>query len=351
MKLPNTSRLIKKGIFLSSIASLSMVLASCDSMIYDDQGDCSVHYRVSFRYTKNILNTDAFGSQVTQINVAIYDKNGKMVLHKTEERSLTPDNNYYMDVDILPGTYDILAWCEGKSAIPDATSFLLSGQSLQSTMTESGAQLTLSAGNGGQYSDKDINRLYYGFSRNVEFIDSYGVVNVEPVYLTKDTNHIIITLQNVDDSEIDPDNISFELSGQNSQLDWQNNLVGDEKFTYYPWSKKSISSTVEELSVRSDNDIPNGVIAELTTGRIMADVDQTLTIKRVDTGETIFSIPLVEYLLLVRSNYEQATSNQDYLDRYDDFTMVFFMQDGYNWVKSRILINGWRVVPPQNGSL
>ena len=27
--------------------------------------------------------------------------------------------------------------------------------------------------------------------------------------------------------------------------------------------------------------------------------------------------------------------------------MVFFMANGYTWIKSRILINGWRVVPPQ----
>ena len=29
-------------------------LSSCDSVIYDDEGDCSVVYRVAFRYDRNM---------------------------------------------------------------------------------------------------------------------------------------------------------------------------------------------------------------------------------------------------------------------------------------------------------
>lgn len=325
----------------------AMAMSSCDSMIYNDQGDCSVHYRVSLRYTKNILDADAFGPQVTEVNLALYDKQGNMVLHKKEQRTPTTENNYYMEVDVLPGTYDIVAWCEGTSVIGDAVSFNITGQDNGSILRQSGAVLPLQEGENGKCSDKDINRLYHGIKRDVEFIDSYGVVNIDPVYLTKDTNHITISLQNVDGSEIDPDNISFELEGANSELNWENALVGDTKFTYLPWS---LTSTTISTETKADGDvIPSGVKAEITTGRIMANLEQTLTVKRNDTGDTIFKIPLVQYLLLVRSEYEKATSDQDYLDRYDDFTMVFFMQEGYTWIKTRILINGWRVVPPQSG--
>ena len=40
--------------------------------------------------------------------------------------------------------------------------------------------------------------------------------------------------------------------------------------------------------------------------------------------------------------------DQNYLDCYDDFTMMFFIGEGMTWVKTRIYINGWRVVPPQD---
>lgn len=348
MKLPNASRFLPQSLMTVAISITAMVMSSCDSMIYDDEGDCSVHYRVSLRYVKNMLDADAFGSQVTEVNLALYDKQGNMVLHKKEQRTPTTDNNYYIEVDVKPGTYDIIAWCEGKSVINDAVSFSLAGQDYGS-LQESGATLPLQDGPEGKYSGKDINRLYHGIERDVEFIDSYGVVNIDPVYLTKDTNHITISLLNVDGSEIDPNIISFELEGANSEIDWNNSLVGDTKFTYVPWSLVP-THAVTGTETKAEP-VTNGVKAEITTGRIMADIEQILTVKRTDTDETIFRIPLVEYLMLVRNEYQQATSNQDYLDRYDDFTMVFFLQEGYTWMKTRILINGWRRVPPQNGIL
>jgi len=35
-------------------------LSSCDSAIYDDEGDCSVHYRVTFTYDMNMKWANAF---------------------------------------------------------------------------------------------------------------------------------------------------------------------------------------------------------------------------------------------------------------------------------------------------
>lgn len=330
-----------KALVLSGLISVS--LASCDSWINDDEGDCDVSYRIGFRYTKNVLNADAFGSQVTDVHLSVYDKAGNMVLHKQQSRGLTTENDFFMDLDLKPGTYDMIAWCEGKSVIEDAVSFSLQGQSYGDPMSASGAVLPLESSDGISISDKDINRLYYGIRRNVEVPDTFGTVALDPIYLTKDTNHITVTLQNADGGEIDPENIEFSLEGQNSRLDWENALAGDTRFAYHPWSVKSIKASRAEAG--------DGVMAELTTGSILADVEQRLTVKRKDTGETIFRIPMVEYLLLVRSNYEQMTSDQDYLDRFDDFSMVFFMQEGYRWMSTHILINNWRVVPPQNEEL
>lgn len=312
-----------------------------------------MHYRLSFRYTKNILNADAFGSQVTGINLYLFDQDGKLAYHKTEDRALTEANDYYIDVDVRPGKYDIIAWCEGKSITDNPTSFVIENAANPSSISDLGAYLPLQDAEDGHYSDRDINRFYHGLKTDVDFPDSYGIVNIDPIYLTKDTNHITIQLQNAGSQPLDPSILSIELSSNNnpsklnnSSLDWQNGLTGAIGFKYIPWSMKSTSSTTPEVETKADDvtAIPNGVQAELTTGRIMADVEQNLTIRRTDTDETIFSIPLVEYLLLVRGNYVQASSDQDYLDRYDDFTMVFFLQDGYTWLKTRVLINGWRVV-------
>lgn len=350
MKLTCMRRLICIMTALMALGSVSL-LSSCDSAIYDDEVDCTVHYRVSFRYTKNILNADAFGSQVTNVNLYLFDKKGNLVLQKTQKRAVTTDNDFYMDVDVLPGRYDMLAWCEGESIIDDAISFVIDDYESPSSLGKTGATLPLQGGQGALYSNHDINRFYHGIATNVDFPDSYGIVYIDPIFLTKDTNHITIQLQNVGEEEIDPNVISITLEGQNNKMNYLNELVGNTTFMYEPWSLKGVTASSETGTVTKASVISNGVIAELTTGRIMADRKQRLVVRRTDTGETIFSIPLVEYLLLVRGEYEQATSNQDYLDRYDDFTMVFFLQDGYTWLKTRVLINGWRRVPPQDTEL
>lgn len=345
---------------MSACMSLAGALTSCDKMIFDDQGDCSVQYRLSFRYTKNILNADAFGSQVTDINVALYDSSGKMVYKKSEHRNPSIENEFYMDIEVAPGNYDIVAWCEGRSLNESAESFTLTGQNIGNNISSSGAYLTLQERNGAYYSSRDLNRLYYGFSKNVEFADSYGVIDIDPVYLTRDTNHITVQLQNMFGMPIDANMVSFEIEGRNSELNWQNLLEGDKAFTYTPWIVRPVFSdnpvykedgedTEDKTrNTMADSQIPNGIQAEFTTSRLMAGVEQRLTVRLKETGEEILSIPMVEYLLLVRGYYEEAKSPQDYLDRYDDFSMLFFIDEGYNWIRSRVFINNWRVVPPQH---
>lgn len=340
---------LKKALLSAAIISFAVLMSSCDSLFFDDEGDCSVHYLLSFRYTKNILNADAFGSQVTDVNVAFYDSNGKMLYKKSEHRTLTTENDFKMEVDVAPGQYDIIAWCEGSSVIDSATSFVLQGQNIGDSKVNSGAYLQLEEENGMFFHDKDINRLYYGILKNVEFPDSYGKIDIEPISLTKDTNHLTLQLQNINGDPVDPDQLIFEIEGENSELNWENALVGNKKFTYTPWAVESTYSTNEEPSrtTMADGEIPNGVLAEFTMGRILANKGQRMTVRIKGDEKPIISIPLVEYLLLVRNHYEEAVSAQDYLDRYDDFTMLFFIDESYTWVKSRIYINNWRVVPPQ----
>ena len=355
MKLSFNCHILKKGFIASAIIAIAGALTSCDSLFFDEQGDCSVHYRLSFRYTKNIMNSDAFGSQVTDVNVALYDRNGNMVYRKTASRTLTETNDYSMELDVAPGTYDIIAWCEGQSLGENPSSFSLEGQNLGDAISLSGASLPLSEVEGMTVSNRDIRPLYYGRSNGVEFPDTYGDVNLPPISLTRDTNHLTIQLQNLNGAPIDSSIIDVQLEGANSQLNAENQLKGDLKFTYTPWYIRSTFSDPEKtpdtrVSI-ADGNIPNGVQAELTTGRFLVGHEQQLTIRVKGHEEPILSIPLVQYLLLVRGYYEQAVSAQDYLDRYVDFSIVFFLDEAYVWDTPKLYINNWRVVPTQNGGI
>jgi phosphoglycerate dehydrogenase-like enzyme len=60
-------------------------------------------------------------------------------------------------------------------------------------------------------------------------------------------------------------------------------------------------------------------------------------------GDEVVRLPLAEYALLVKGYYREGMSNQEYLDRQDEYTLTFFLDEGV-WLDAYILINSWRVV-------
>lgn len=334
-------------------AMLAIGVTSCDSAIYDDEGDCTVHYRVGFRYTKNILGSDAFGPQVTGVHLYVFDKQGNLVANRDAYREPTEDNNFFVDLDILPGKYDMLAWCEGKSPVDDATAFAIGNGGIPASMSDLHAVLPLQGNAPDQYCDRDIDRLYHGMATDVDFPDTYGTVTLDPIYLTRDTKHISVLLQNLDGSPVDKDEFSFAIEDSNSELDHLNNIVSSTPFSYRPWSTELTSATFDENDPEAQKAAPsrvqteaNGVLAELSTGRFVAGRKPRLVIRNSD-GEDVIRINLIQYLLMVKSKYEGNNSDQDYLDRRDDHTMMFFIENG-TWAKVKVYINGWRIVPPQD---
>lgn len=337
-----------QGMRLAVVIMMMTALAACDDFIFDEEGDCTPHYHIGFRYTKNVLNADAFGSQVTDINLYVFRKDGSLALHKTDSRELTEDNEYSMEVDLPPGSYDLLAWCGGKPISDSATAFVIDNDDSPASPEALGAYLPLRKECNRWVSDSDILPFFHAYMDDVVLPDTYGVVDITPLSLTKDTNHISVMLQSTDGCKINPDNIILSLEGAADRLTWLNMPENGTSFEFLPWSARALTlETAEETG----SGLPDGMLAEFSTGRLMADSKQRLTLSEKATGKTILSIPLVEYLLLVKDMYANATSAQDYLDRIDDYSLVFFVTGGMEWEKSRIIINGWRIVPPQPGHL
>ena len=74
----------------------------------------------------------------------------------------------------------------------------------------------------------------------------------------------------------------------------------------------------------------------------MEENNPKLTITNTETGETVLSIPLVKYLLLTEAEGHDMT-NQEYLDRQDEYNMTFFLDESMKWINTRIIINDWVV--------
>ena len=63
----------------------------------------------------------------------------------------------------------------------------------------------------------------------------------------------------------------------------------------------------------------------------------------------MFSIPLVDYALLVKGRYNEAMDDQEYLDRQDEYNMTFFLDEKDQWYDAYIYIESWMVVLQNTG--
>ena len=127
-------------------------------------------------------------------------------------------------------------------------------------------------------------------------------------------------------------------------MNYDNQLLDDEMLTYYAWHKSDgIANLNPDNSSRATTAV--GVaIAELTVGRLVVENNPILTITNKDTGKIVLSIPLIDYLVLVKGNYNKNMTDQEYLDRQDEYSMTFFLDENDNWASSTIFINGWHIV-------
>ena len=337
---------------LSLTVAYGTLLTGCDSFIYDEQGDCSVHYNVPVTFTETIDGGDALYKQVKGITLYVIDNNGNVVTTQTASGSEVASPGFSMQVDVAPGNYNLLVWATGESSVENPVSFNI-GQGNDTSQLS--ATLPLKGSDGSFYCNQDIVPLFHGLTNNVEFPDTYGNITVAPVNLTKDTHVFQVLLQSVDGLEIDPEEFTFRIEADNSELSYTNTVISDRTFDYLPWQISMTSASVDRpnglYSSRAEGDI-NGLLAELTTSRLMAGSTPMLAIRRTSDNTDIIRINLIEYLLMVKGEYNRLLSNQQYLDRMGLFTIMFLLDVDRNWYASGgVFINGWRVVPPYQGSL
>ena len=130
-------------------------------------------------------------------------------------------------------------------------------------------------------------------------------------------------------------------------MDWDNSLLPDEPITYYAWHTDSGEAGIESSILNqgiSTRSVFSAAIAELTVARLVKGQNPRLAVSNNETGEVVFSIPLIDYALLVKGFYNRDMDDQEYLDREDTYDMVFFLDEGDRWVDTHIYINSWKVV-------
>lgn len=337
-----TRRLLAAGALLLAFASLT----SCDNAIYDDEGDCSVTYRVRFRYDRNMKYADAFKAEVNAVSLYIFDKQGSLVWSGTESGPAIGAEDYAMTVDVAPGTYDMVAWCHGIKE--RASGFTLRGGDTPASKSDLECSLVRKTDSGNAYTDTDLHGLYHGAKQGVVLADSYGTHEVT-VDLTKNTNVVRVVLQHIDGSPLDKDLFDFSITSANGLMDHNNRLMADETVTYKSWAKTSGTAQMPDSEGRAITSV-SALLAEMTTARLTTGTPATLTVTRRGAGRPIIQIPLTDFVLMIKGEYNRIMDDQEYLDRQDEYNLTFFLDENNDWhMTSGIIINSWRIVLQDTG--
>lgn len=329
----------------------AVMLASCDGMIYDEEGDCDPHYKVRFVYDRNLKYTDAFAAEVDEVTLYIVDTDGNIVWQKHEAGDELKTGSYLMDVEgLAPGTYSLIAWC-GKGhttdfSIPDDAT---KHTHLQATL---GGRTPHDAGwdFAGSAVRDDFRDLYHGKLMDVTFPDSQGT-HIFDVRLTKDTNDVHVVLQHLSGDPVDENKFLFTIEEENGLMDWDNTVLPDEPIRYYAHTVTNGYAGVDVPDYKGDGEggesraitAVSCAVADFQVSRITPQKRCVVRIYRRDDHGLVAAIPIADYAIMTKGDHRKL-SDADYLDYRDDYSLVLFLDDNGRWLTTQIYINSWHLV-------
>lgn len=312
------------------LLGVGIITASCN--VYEDFEGCPSGFSVQFVYTYNMMNVDAFAEEVNNVTLFIFDENGLFVKKQYEEGEALKKEGYRMLVDLEPGTYQLVTWAgmnEKYFECPD----LVPGESVIEDLKVKTVRLD------DQTEREKMDALWHSYSEDV--VVKKDVYTHHVASLVKNTNKLRVILQNTQGKSLRTSEFDFTITADNGYMNYDNNLLPDPEITYLPY-------VLEDQVIGEEPDgLPlTAAVAEMNTMRLMENEDYRLLITRKNDRKIILNVNLNSYLLLTKME-EHDMSPQEYLDRQDEYTIIFFLtpsdtaEGGY--VCLTVSINGWTI--------
>lgn len=328
---------------IAMAASLLLAMPSC-SMMTEREPDCVTEYKVRFRFDMNMLYADAFSTQVDEVSLYVFTPDGKLVWTGHEQGEALAQEGYMMTLPLPAGTYEMVAWC-GKEH-PEAKKFALTRSEQPSAPHHLGMFMPREYDGDVAHSTTDLHDLYHGRLADVLLPDSYGT-HIVTMPLVKDTNSVRIMLVHLSGKPISQNDFDVKITDCAGNLGHDNAILEDEDVEYRAWiTHESISDVVPPTAADSRSAVSalHSFSAEMTTSRLQTCNTPMLTVTRRADGEKIINIPILDYFLLIRREHYRNMSDDEYLDRQDDYSMTFFLNEDDSWYKQVIDILSWRIV-------
>lgn len=334
----------KANVFKCATLLVALVIAlsssSCkEGFIYEGEGDCGTYYNIEFKYDYNMKRADAFAQEIKSVALYVFDSENRLVeaIIESDAEKLRADG-FAIPLELESGKYELVAW----AGLLNEESFdLLADVEIGKTKRED-LQVALKT-TAEAVVDSDLKPLYHG-AMTLDYTSEPGTYT-ETMSLVKDTNVVRVMLQQMTDGLV-ADKFRYEITADNGLIDWDNTVIPNKMLTYKPWSVTSGTADVApEYGTNSTRaDEVSVVVAEFTTSRLIDGESPVLTIYNIEENEVVLSIPVADYALLVKGNYNAEMSNQEYLDRQDEYSMTFFLDEDGDWLSASIIVNSWRVI-------
>lgn len=337
-----------------AIACIAGITFSGCNLLEEDLEPCPAYLQLRFEYTYHLKKDNAF-SEVGSINVWAFDHStGTFVWSGEDSGEDLKQPDYTMKTPLEAGTYDFVVW----GGLKDNADFNLATYT-PSSKEELEVKLKTIAEDGVNVSRSHLPGLYHGYLANVvHSVDPLRPsITTGTVSLIKDTNDIAMMLCNQNGNALDTKNFTVQLNYADAWLAWDNAVMtGSPEVSYRPWSYLYGTGDNDPLSKAAGDDDDNSsiILYEMSSSRLMADDYNKawLDVYRNSDNKRIIHFPLIRYLLLERGERFKEYEPQEYLDRRDDYSLLFFVDDDNDYnLASIIYINGWAVVPTQGGDL
>lgn len=340
-------RNVAAKVCMASVCLLAM--SSCDSWLYEEEGDCSVYYRLKFCYDKNLKWADAFTNEVSSVHLYAFDKSGVLVWQQEEQMNPSTTENYSMLLDLPAGDYKLLAWCGLQNDGEHDESFSVPEARISETRIEQlQCALNRKRDESGAYSEEHLYRLFHGTLDVSLPVNDDGGSYEYTMPLTKNTNHIRVILQHLSGEDVNEADFIFRIDDENGLMAHDNELMVDENINYHPWDIQGVEAGIGKDDNRAVSNV-KGLVADFTVGRLIETHREkmilTITTKE---GKTVARIPVIDYALMGKEYYEKEyrypMDEREFLDRLDECVMTLFLDEDHKWVSSVIQILSWRVV-------
>lgn len=368
--------IIKNGCKVVCISAIA--LSSLSSCMKDDLTNCPApKVSLKFDYTYNVENADAFSQEVKNLNVYVFDKNGKYFDTYTQSADKF-ETGHSMDItDLQEGKYTFVCLARDKKPTgsradgDDEMEFSFT-QLTPGVSTINDLQEEMGKKDGeASVNNKKFTALYTA-QTSLDFRgnqDTYG--NLSLMKCTK-TYRIVMLPYDNDQEGFVAENFDVRIKGSAALLDYKGDKVKDaygvelnKPITYVPYNEKLVVNSSGNTQVEGE-EIDKALVYDLSSSRMFErknDVstrntesteydDKRIVITDKRTGKVIFNHSLPWFLALCGERTDKGWEDQEYLDRQDHYTLVFYVPSpGTDYhMDARIKVNGW-VLNLQNTDL